>query len=252
MIPRFGHVPDSHATRSLDKRWGDVAGAITAGPIDDGRKWAAPVMQQLAQNCCSHAVRNAAYATAKRAGRPIELPSCLALYAGAMLMAGTKPPLPDQGSSLRAMLAWTATVGLVAETRWPEVDENLCVVPPADVFEHGEAAVLLNWYTIDPGPHFTDGIISALQRGRFPAIAMPVDDAFAAMADGIYEATGGAMLGYHAMCVLGWSSMTDAFLVQNSWGENFGDRGFVCVDRKLLGAIATDCVVIDVVPESAT
>ncbi len=252
MIPRCGHVPDTEESIAADAKWSEIAGAVPARAVSlDGRRFAPPVCAQIANNCCGVAIRAAAYTTAAANGAPIPLPSSLALYAGALLMAGVPLPLPDNGSSLRAMLRWTSVNGLASEDRWPETSENLGAVPPLDVFQAGQDVPILNWYTIDTGRHLADGLISALQRLRFPVIAMPVDEAFVEIGDRIYYAQGGALLGFHAMLVVGYVPELDAFRLQNSWGEDFGALGFVLVDRATLTRLATDCVVIDVVPRGA-
>ncbi len=247
-----GHLEDPVEVRESDGRWSEIAGVLETH--DDGldlRRFAPPVCEQIANDCCGVAVRASAYACALANDAAIALPSCLALYAGAQLMAGIKPPLPDTGSSLRAMLRWTAINGLASEYRWPETPENVGVVPPADVFQKGQDAPILAWHSLDLGSKLSDGLISALQRKRFPVIAMPVDEGFASIADGVYTGPAGRPLGFHAMMVAGYLTELDAFVLQNSWGQDFGDRGFAYVARDTLNRRATDALVIDAVPRGA-
>ncbi len=249
MRPLCGHVLDTLDER--DRRWGDYAGAVPArAELLDLREHAPPVSTQIANNCCAHALRAAAYATAKAAGKPIPLPSCAALYAGARLQ-DRQVPLKDLGSSLRAMCRYVASFGFVSEKRYPEVPAATNAIPPADVLQVGQDATLSAYYRISPGPQLADGIVSALQRLRFPVFAMIVDEVFAAMTDGVYAAQGGAVLGSHAMLVVGFDSARDAFLVLNSWGQDFGDRGYVWIARAIINRLAQDAWVLDVVPGGA-
>lgn len=262
MQPFCGHVPDSEEAIAACPAWSELAGALptTTDDLADLPRFAPPVCAQIANDCCGVATRASAYAVANANGSPIPLPSALALYAGAMLAAGVRAPLPDTGSSLRAMLRWTETNGLASEKRWPEIMDHVVnpetgareiEVPPLDVFQKGQDVPILRWYTILTGATLGDGLISALSRLRFPVIAMPVDEAFAAIGDRVYTEQGGKLIGNHAMLVCGFVSALDAFILQNSWGEDFGDRGFVLVSRATLNRLAHDAVVIDVIPRGA-
>lgn len=245
-----GAIPDKHDER--DKRWSERAGALlTAGfPWDmDARGICPPVDQQLANNCCAHATSAACYLTAKASGTEIPRPSVAYLYSVARLEDGP-PPLEDTGSSLRSMFRGMSEVGLVAEERFPEDDDTTNAVPPADALIHGESYTIAAYHRIESGAQLADGVISALQRNRFPVIAMPVDEAFGAMRGaGVYSSPGGAVLGNHAMCVVGWSSPNDAAIVRNSWGVEWGDGGYVMIDRAVLNALVFDCWVLDVEPK---
>jgi hypothetical protein len=244
-----GNIPD--VADDSDPCWSQYASTLRAsGASLILREHAPPVHDQIANNCCGHAFRSAAFATSSADGAPIPLPSCSALYAGARLINGQRP-LVDTGSSLRAMCQWAATFGFVSERRWREVPDNVNAIPPADVLQRGQDATLVAYYRIASGPTFADGAISALHRRRFPIFAIPVDEAFSHIADGIYSEQGGAFLGYHAMLIVGFDSVIDAFLVLNSWGEDFGDQGYVWIARSFLNRYVTDCWVLDVAPKGA-
>lgn len=44
--------------------------------------------------------------------------------------------------------------------------------------------------------------------------------------DGVYQHTMGELAGYHAICVVGYSETEQAWICKNSWGPDWGDRGW--------------------------
>jgi len=67
----------------------------------------------------------------------------------------------------------------------------------------------------------------------------PVEAAFSVYADfltyktGVYHHTSGALLGGHAVKILGWGeeNSTPYWIVANSWNEDWGDKGFFKIRR---------------------
>jgi C1A family cysteine protease len=43
---------------------------------------------------------------------------------------------------------------------------------------------------------------------------------------GIYKHVSGELLGGHAICVVGWSTKDECFIVKNSWGSDWGEEGY--------------------------
>lgn len=62
-----------------------------------------------------------------------------------------------------------------------------------------------------------------------PVLAgMAVYDDFFAYGSGVYVKTSSASLsGYHCICVVGYDDGDQCWIVKNSWGEDWGDAGFV-------------------------
>ena len=59
------------------------------------------------------------------------------------------------------------------------------------------------------------------------ATSMAVYSDFSSYHSGVYEKTDNATLeGYHAVALMGWDEENQAFLVKNSWGQDWGINGF--------------------------
>ncbi len=74
-------------------------------------------------------------------------------------------------------------------------------------------------------------LTSALSEGYPVAISLRVFDSFGADGNGfIYRPTAEdlatSVAGYHAMVICGYSEEEKVYIVRNSWGSSFGDRGY--------------------------
>lgn len=74
-------------------------------------------------------------------------------------------------------------------------------------------------------------ITSALSEGYPVAISLRIFDSFGADGNGfIYRPTkedlATSVAGYHAMVICGYSEEEKVYIVRNSWGSSFGDRGY--------------------------
>lgn len=65
----------------------------------------------------------------------------------------------------------------------------------------------------------------ALQQG--PVVTnMKVFPDFVAYAGGVYKHTTGGVLGGHAISIVGYDDEKQAYIIRNSWGESWGEKGF--------------------------
>ncbi|MBD9541738.1 hypothetical protein IB276_20035 [Ensifer sp. ENS04] len=65
----------------------------------------------------------------------------------------------------------------------------------------------------------------ALNRG--PVIgALQIFEDFYTYTGGIYQYVAGDFLGGHAVCVVGYNDDEECWIVKNSWGSEFGERGY--------------------------
>lgn len=70
-----------------------------------------------------------------------------------------------------------------------------------------------------------EAVKRALQQG--PVVTnMKVFPDFVAYAGGVYRHTTGGVLGGHAISIVGYDDEKEAFIIRNSWGESWGEKGF--------------------------
>jgi len=56
--------------------------------------------------------------------------------------------------------------------------------------------------------------------------SMEVYEDFLSYGRGIYQHVTGSLIGYHAVCVVGYDDTDQSWIVKNSWGREWGDGGF--------------------------
>jgi hypothetical protein len=82
-----------------------------------------------------------------------------------------------------------------------------------------------------------ESVKAALLKGPL-VTTMTVYEDFVTYSGGIYKHTTGSSLGGHAVSLVGYDDQKGAWLVRNSWGEEFGEKGFVWIsydDRSGIG-----------------
>ncbi|WP_413289739.1 C1 family peptidase [Bdellovibrio sp. HCB337] len=65
----------------------------------------------------------------------------------------------------------------------------------------------------------------ALQKGPLVTTLAVYAD-FLSYAGGIYQHTSGDYVGGHAVSIVGYDDATQSFIIRNSWGEEWGEKGF--------------------------
>jgi C1A family cysteine protease len=134
--------------------------------------------------------------------------------------------LEDSGSSFQDVIASIGEQGICTEALHP----NTCLlsdVPSDDAYLDGEKRRITKALNVN----ITENDIkSAIQEGYPVAISLKIFDSFNATSGFVKRPTEeeieSADFGYHAMVIVGYSDDTKFFLVRNSWGEHFGDKGY--------------------------
>ena len=134
--------------------------------------------------------------------------------------------LEDTGSSYQDVIASIGEQGICKETLHPYT-RLLSDVPSDEAYLDGETRRITKALNVN----ITEkDIKSAIQDGYPVAISLKIFDSFNATTGYVKrpsdEEIESADFGYHAMVVVGYSDDTKFFVVRNSWGEHFGDKGY--------------------------
>lgn len=252
----LGHIADDLETVVQDLRehhvgvlLGAAAGELPT--IVDYSSMLERIPDQGGTNSCvGQAFATAIFLRAHLDGIPLPRPSAKAIYDVARLIE-TPNVLIDIGSRPRLAVEGLQDYGMVADDRWPLTESNVNTPPPLDVFRAGLGAKLAAHYRIG-GADVATLLRSALARGFVPVFAMDVDDAYLAY-DGsaIYAGLTALRVGSHMQAVVGYGA--EYFLVANSWGPGWGQRGFARVAPDFFNTSAVrDVIVPTVIPARLT
>jgi fibronectin type 3 domain-containing protein len=93
-----------------------------------------------------------------------------------------------------------------------------------------------------------NAIKAVLADGHPVIIGMKTYENFMTYTSGVYNRTSGAYLGGHAMVLIGYDDGKKAYRIMNSWGEGWGDRGFVWYEYDLFAELHHTAMVMYDIP----
>jgi C1A family cysteine protease len=138
----------------------------------------------------------------------------------------------DSGAMLRDGFKSCAHDGICDENLWPYVIDRFKEKPPDECYEHAKQWRLKKYMRIDNrSPNFLN-ILKTCLAGEYPFVCgITVYESFESdhvaekgrvpMPDKNKE----MMLGGHAVTCVGYNDNERVFIMRNSWGEHWGDKG---------------------------
>ena len=137
-----------------------------------------------------------------------------------------KTELQDTGSSFQDVIMSLGEQGICKESLHPYT-LPLSQEPSNEAFVDGKNRRVTKVLNVRINEN---DIKSAIQQGYPVAISLKIFDSFHSTNGFVARPTNEEMesadFGYHAMVVVGYTDETKHFVVRNSWGEQFGDRGY--------------------------
>lgn len=203
-------------------------------PKVDLRKYMTRVEWQVGNSCVANAFAGAFEYLAKRERGDSEDISRLFIYYNARAEEGEETE--DAGALMHAAIKALKKYGACAESLWQNDENALLEEPPAEAYDHAaqfkikeaeyvEAEldlwkhVLAEGFPIAFSINTFDSFDEASrQKGRVP---MPK------RSDKVRTTHG-----WHAMLCVGYSEPDQMFIVRNSWGDDWGDKGYCYMPYK--------------------
>ncbi|MBP3567494.1 MAG: C1 family peptidase [Paraprevotella sp.] len=132
----------------------------------------------------------------------------------------------DTGSSFQDVIASMGKQGICTELLHPYT-HLLSDIPSDGAYQDGKKRRIVKALNVNVA---LDDIRSAIQDGYPVAISLKIFESFNTTTGFVKRPTKEEVdsedFGYHAMVVVGYSDDTKFFLVRNSWGEKFGEKGY--------------------------
>ena len=135
----------------------------------------------------------------------------------------------DAGSSIPAALELIKTQGVATLKTMPYGDYRQ---QPGTQAKQEAAQFRAESYERLDGAN-TAALKAVLAAGNPIVAGMYTFENFLAYSGGVYSSATGANLGGHAMVVVGYDDGKNAFKIMNSWGDRWGEKGFVWYSYKL-------------------
>lgn len=200
----------------------------------DGRKYCSPIENQgRLGSCTAQAVVSLAeYMERRKFKRHIDA-SRLFVYKMARQLDGFKG---DTGAYIRTAMKALRLFGAPPERYWPYNVDKFDEDPTPFVFALGQSWQALNYFRIDTNGRSRDDCVELMRR--LISMWLPVVLGFRVYSYGNAQGEfpmpkeGDRPRGGHAVAAVGYDDerviggSKGAFLIRNSWGTNWGDKGY--------------------------
>jgi len=155
------------------------------------------------------------------------------------------PPIcnVDDGSHIRFAFDSMARYGVPSEKTYPYDISKVNKRPSIISYREAIKNRISKFYRIDGiGVNRLIQIKQALSAGYPVVFGTKVAESFKHVkSDAIVFNPNGGWIGGHAMVIVGWSETKQAFEVRNSWGEDWGVKGYCWMDKNyILASITSD------------
>lgn len=174
-------------------------------------------------SCVAHAVAAAHIVAQKQNGKAAVMPSRLALYFQGRAVRGWQNQ--DSGMYISDAFKVIAKLGAADEKLYPYTPSKFTLKPPASVYKDALLRQAVEYQKIDSTK--ANVIKAALAEGHPVVFGSTLYENHDKLMDNIMpdpdlftSVTGG-----HAMCLVGYDDEKQLFLVRNSWGKAWGDKG---------------------------
>lgn len=192
----------------------------------DLRRWCSPVEDQgRLGSCVANAVVGGLELLNIRFGRPHVDLSRLFVYYNARLFMNAADK--DEGTYVRLGMNVLEALGSCEENLWPYVPGNVFIRPKWKCYSTAYGHKIGRYELIkEDGNSRLSAIEDALSGGYPVAFGMNVDQGFMNTGNDGMIHFGGPDMGGHATLIVGCFSKKKLFIGRNSWGQNWGDKGY--------------------------
>lgn len=202
-------------------------------PVVDLRPNCPPVYDQgQLGSCVAHSVASALeYDQMKQLFRPF-IPSRLFLYYQMRVIENTVPY--DSGATIRDGFKAVTNYGYCDEQAWPYSIQNFAVQPPDDCYKQAAPLCGIVYQRVEQD---LDQLKAVLAREYLVCFGFSVYESFesnAVATSGMVPlpGSGEALIGGHAVALVGYLEDQKKFLVRNSWSDQWGGplKGYFLMD----------------------
>ncbi len=136
----------------------------------------------------------------------------------------------DNGSTIEDAMSLIQSQGCATLSTMPYTD-NYLQAPTESAHNEARQFKAQSFSKVDYKN--TDAMKSVIADNNAVVIGLKVYENFMTYKGGIYRIAQGDFLGSHAMCVVGYDDEKQAYKLMNSWGTDWGEKGFVWIDYGL-------------------
>ncbi|MBK5186837.1 MAG: C1 family peptidase [Gemmatimonadaceae bacterium] len=225
-IKRYGWVPDLPDQRDFPYRVPRRTAAALPSAVDL-RPLMPPVYDQgQLGSCTANAIGGAFEFDLLKQNEPDFVPSRLFIYYNERVIERTVEE--DSGAQLRDGMKTLAHQGTCPEPMWPYVLSQFATKPTTDCYVAGRRHLGITYMRVDQELAQMRGCVAAGYPFIFGFTVYESFESDRVARTGTVPMPQGdeRTLGGHAMCVVGYDNPRKLFIVRNSWGPNWGKKGY--------------------------
>ena len=226
-IKRYGWIPDLPDHRDFTYAAPMEIAAALPSKVDL-RPQCPPVYDQgQLGSCTANSIAGAHEFEQMKQNKPdVFVPSRLFIYYNERVIEGSVKS--DSGAQIRDGIKSIASQGVCPETEWPYVITKFATKPPAQAFKDAKNNAAVSY----------QGIVQSLNQFKgclasgYPFVfGFAVYESFespvvAKTGNAPMPASGEQALGGHAVMAVGYNDTAQRFIVRNSWGPTWGQKGY--------------------------
>jgi C1A family cysteine protease len=223
-------------------------------PKKDLRSGCPPVYDQgQLGSCTANAISGAIQFEQKKQGVKVFPPSRLFIYYNERSMEGTVNS--DAGAQIRDGIKSVATIGVCPEPEWPYDIKMFADKPPATCFTDAAKCEAVGYQRLDSTDlNQLKGCIASGYPFVFGFTVYASFEGADVAKTGILNlpAPKEKVVGGHAVLAVGYDDSTQRFTVRNSWGKDWGIKGYFTIPYSYLTStnLADDFWTVRILKES--
>ena len=205
----------------------DLSRAVLPPMVDLRSKCPAVYDQGELGSCTANAIGAAyQYNEIKQGSKNVFVPSRLFIYYNERKMEGSIGE--DAGAAIADGISSVHTVGVCDEKDWPYIISKFSTVPPQPLYQKAQNHKTGQYKRIQQN---LAQIKTALSNGSPVVFGMTVYASFesdSVARNGVVPmpSNNDECLGGHAILIVGYRDSDKKFIVRNSWGSGWGDKGY--------------------------
>ncbi|MCX8480832.1 MAG: C1 family peptidase, partial [Sediminibacterium sp.] len=144
----------------------------------------------------------------------------------------------DSANGVVGMAEILKQYGTTSWSQTPFVNDNICITTNSTQLLQASSNKISDYYRLDKTEFLKTGELKSWLYAGFPLwFAVDIDAGFQNLTTNIWNKASGKNEGGHAMVIVGYDDSKNAFKFANSWGEDWGDKGYGWVDYTYLTSL---------------
>jgi C1A family cysteine protease len=225
-IRHYGWIPDQPDQR--DHLYAAPPHYLKALPASTDLRAKCPPVYDQGQlgSCTANAIGAAVEFDRMKQKLSDFVPSRLFIYYNERKIEGTVPT--DSGAMIRDGIKSVASDGVCPEPEWPYVIARFATRPPAKCYRDAKLDRAVSYQSIVPNLNQMKGCLASGYPFLFGFTVYESFETEAVRRTGHVPMPGWAerAVGGHAVMAVGYDEAEQWFLVRNSWGTNWGIKGY--------------------------